>query len=240
MPGGGYSLVSVATDADSVTCSSLPDPFSVFSRAPTTSLLVPSSAASVSRRSSVLDASTSPYLSTVTYRPSGNGLIFQAIASSTPTAYDWLATWDTTTVPNGTYSLVSDAAYLNGVDNFSLPISITVNNPLPTTSILIPSKTTTLSGSTYLDAAASNATSVEFLLFGGSYGFHAQRSARQQRPCMDGYAVGIPRRFPTARTSLWLTFELGEKRAQFRCKRDNQELVVGFRPLAPGQCHGAG
>ncbi len=173
VPDGGYSLVSVATDADGVTYSSIPDPFSVFNRAPTTSLLVPSSAASVSGRSSVLDASASPYVSTVTYRLSGNGLSFQAIASGTLTAYGWLATWDTTTVPNGTYSLVSDAAYLNGVSNFSLPISITVNNPLPATSILIPSKTTTLSGSTYLDAAASNATSVEFLLFGGSYGFNA-------------------------------------------------------------------
>jgi hypothetical protein len=31
-----------------------------------------------------------------------------------------------------------------------------------------------LSGSTYVDASASNATSVEFLLFGGVYGYSAQ------------------------------------------------------------------
>jgi hypothetical protein len=44
---------------------------------------------------------------------------------------------------------------------------------LPTTNVLIPSKGTTLSGSNYLDAAASNATSVAFLLFGGTYAFAA-------------------------------------------------------------------
>ena len=43
----------------------------------------------------------------------------------------------------------------------------------PTTSVLIPSNGTTLSGSTYLDAASSNATSVKFLLFGGIYGYNA-------------------------------------------------------------------
>ena len=53
------------------------------------------------------------------------------------------------------------------------PVSITVKNPLATTSILIPAKATTLSGSTYLDASGSNATGVEFLLFGGGYGFDA-------------------------------------------------------------------
>jgi len=31
-----------------------------------------------------------------------------------------------------------------------------------------------LSGSTYLSASASNATSVQFVLFGGSYGFSGQ------------------------------------------------------------------
>ena len=43
--------------------------------------------------------------------------------------------------------------------------------PPPTTSVLIPSNGATVSGSTLLDASASNATSVEFQLFGGVYGF---------------------------------------------------------------------
>jgi Bacterial Ig domain len=45
--------------------------------------------------------------------------------------------------------------------------------PPPTTSILVPSSQATLSGSTYLDASASNATTVKFLLLGGSYGYNA-------------------------------------------------------------------
>ena len=50
-------------------------------------------------------------------------------------------------------------------------VSITVDNGKPTTSILIPSKGATLSGTAAtLDASASNATSVQFLLFGGTYG----------------------------------------------------------------------
>ena len=47
-------------------------------------------------------------------------------------------------------------------------VSITVDNPPPTTSVLIPSNGATLSGTAAtLDASASNATSVKFLLFGG-------------------------------------------------------------------------
>jgi hypothetical protein len=59
-----------------------------------------------------------------------------------------------------------------------LPLSISASAPLfvvtpPTTSVVLPSNGAVLSGSTYLDASASNATSVKFLLFGGSYGFAA-------------------------------------------------------------------
>jgi len=43
--------------------------------------------------------------------------------------------------------------------------------PLPTTSVIIPSNGATVSGVTTFDATASNATSVEFRLFGGSYGY---------------------------------------------------------------------
>ena len=55
----------------------------------------------------------------------------------------------------------------------SAGIAITVNNP-PATSVLVPSHGATLSGSTYLDASAADATSVGFVLFGGSYGYSGQ------------------------------------------------------------------
>ena len=71
----------------------------------------------------------------------------------------------------GTYPIVITAS--NGVSpDATQSFTLAVEGP-PTTSVLIPSNGTTLSGSTYLDASASNATSVEFLLFGGTYGFSA-------------------------------------------------------------------
>ena len=61
----------------------------------------------------------------------------------------------------------------------SSSFTVTVEKP-PTTSVLIPSNGATLSGSISLDASASNATSVEFWLFGGSYGSPARCSARRR------------------------------------------------------------
>jgi hypothetical protein len=42
---------------------------------------------------------------------------------------------------------------------------------LPTTSVLLPSSGATLSGVTHLDGSASNATRVEYRIFGGKYGY---------------------------------------------------------------------
>ena len=53
----------------------------------------------------------------------------------------------------------------NGTGAF-VPVSTTVS-----TTVLVPSNGATVSGSTILDASATNATSVEFVLFGGSYGY---------------------------------------------------------------------
>ena len=96
------------------------------------------------------------------------GLAAPVVCTATPTAYGWLCPWDTTTVPNGSYLLVSEAFNSAG-SAFSSGVGITVNNPV-STSVLVPSSGATISGSTYLDASASNATSVGFALFGGSYG----------------------------------------------------------------------
>jgi hypothetical protein len=118
------------------------------------------------------------------------------------------STWSTQTVPSGTaalsgiacpstaacYAVGAGAGTVGGLILSSITLSIT-------TSVLIPSNGATLSGSTILDASASNATSVEFRLFGGIYGYAAPRSARQSRPSTDGCAAGTPRRFPTARMS---------------------------------------
>jgi hypothetical protein len=172
---GTYTLQSVATDADNATLTSPVQLFEVNNSSPATNVLYPSGGATVSGTSAVVNASAAQYVTSVTYELFGgpSNLNGQVIATGTPTYYGWLSHWDTTTVPNGTYSLGSVAAYAGGQQGFSTRISITVNNPLPSTSILNPSKASTLTGSTPLDASASNATSVKFLLFGGTYGFSA-------------------------------------------------------------------
>ena len=50
------------------------------------------------------------------------------VATASPTIYGWLASWNTTTVPNGTYTLQSVASYAGGVSAASAPITIMVTN----------------------------------------------------------------------------------------------------------------
>jgi len=78
--------------------------------------------------------------------------------------------WNTTTIPNGTYALQSVASYAGGVTGTSAPVTLTVNNPPPTTAVLIPATGSTQSGGTaLLDANASaNVTSIKFELTGGT------------------------------------------------------------------------
>ncbi len=139
-----------------------------------TRVLVPSDGAILAGRP-YLDAGASdgPGVTKVVFELSGGTLSNQVIATATRTYLGWLAQWDSATVPNGTYSLDSVATDAVNTIDTSTPISVTVNNPPPSTTVLVPSNGTTLSGSTYLDASASNATGVAFLLFGGSYGYDA-------------------------------------------------------------------
>ena len=151
--------------------SSYSDLFS-YQAAPTTAVLIPSLGSTLSG-STTLDASATNATSVNFLLFGGTyGYAAPVVCTATPTVYGWLCNWNTTTVPNGSYALVSEASGPGG-STFSSAVGITVKNPLPTTSVLVPSNGATLSGSTYLDASASNATSVEFLLFGASYGFAA-------------------------------------------------------------------
>jgi hypothetical protein len=82
--------------------------------------------------------------------------------------------WNSTQVPNGSYAFTADCDFdqCPGAGAGATPFN--VNNPAPSTTVIIPSTGATLSGTTAtLDASASNATSVKFLLFGGSFGYNA-------------------------------------------------------------------
>ena len=130
------------------------------------------------RDATTFDASASNATS-VEFRLFGGiyGYNAPVICTAAPTYYGWLCSWNTTTVPNGSYERLRPG---EGGSAFSIGRQLTVNNPPPTTSVLLPSNGATLSGSTTFDASASNATSVEFRLFGGIYGFAHRCSARRR------------------------------------------------------------
>jgi YVTN family beta-propeller protein len=141
---------------------------------PTTSVLVPSNEATLSGTAATLDASASNATS-VKFLLFGGSYGYNApvLCTATLAYYGWVCSWNTTTVPNGSYVLVSEASGSGGTA-YSSGVSITIKNPLPTTSVVIPSNGATLSGTAAtLDASVTNATSVKFLLFGGTYGYNA-------------------------------------------------------------------
>ncbi len=171
VPNGTYTLQSVATDALGQSTASASITVTVNNPAPTSTVLIPAGGANVSGGSSVLDASASANVSSVTYELSGGSLTNPVVISgSTPTIYGWIGQWNTASVPNGTYLLQSVACYEGGVCSTGAPITITVDNTPPSTSMLIPSSGATLFGPAILDAAATDnvgVTKVEFHLTGG-------------------------------------------------------------------------
>jgi hypothetical protein len=64
----------------------------------------------------------------VQYELSGGTLNHKVIATGTPTTVGWLTGWDSTTVPDGVYSLQSVATYGGEVSGTSAPIILTVSN----------------------------------------------------------------------------------------------------------------
>jgi acetyl esterase/lipase len=176
VPNGTYTLQSLATYKGGVTAQggvsavSPPVTVSVANAPPTTTVLIPGSGASLSGTSSLLDASASPNSTGVIYELTGGSLSDEVIASATPTLYGWLAQWNTTTVPNGSYALQSVAVDSDMVSGTSAPIAVTVANAPPSTTVLIPGSGASLSGvSSLLDAsAAANVAGVTYELSGGS------------------------------------------------------------------------
>ena len=134
VPNGPYALQSVSTyqggvvakggvsatgQAVSVTVANAP---------PSTTVLIPGAGSTLSGSLSLLDASASANATGVRYELSGGALSDQVIATATPTIYGWLAQWDTTSVPNGSYTLQSIASYAGGISGESPNVSVTVTN----------------------------------------------------------------------------------------------------------------
>jgi outer membrane protein assembly factor BamB len=94
---------------------------------PTTSVLIPATGATLSG-TATLDASASTATS-VEFRLFGGiyGFSGPVICTATLTYYGWVCSWNTTTVPDGSYVLVSGASG-GGGSSFSAGVSIGVHN----------------------------------------------------------------------------------------------------------------
>ncbi len=171
---GFNDVVSVATNSDGNTATSFPVQIQVNNPLPTTKILIPSSGATLSGTSAVLDATaSSPDGAPISVKFTGETALngdFGSLGTATPTLYGYIFVWNTTSVPNGTYTLQSVVTDVAGNYEYSTGVSVMVANPTPTTAVLIPSGGASVSGtSSLLDASASaNVTYVAFELSGGT------------------------------------------------------------------------
>jgi hypothetical protein len=173
-------------------------------QAPSTTVIIPASGATVSGISQVLDAAASSGATLVQYEITGGALNDSVIATATPTIYGWLAKWNTTAVPNGTYALQSLASASGGVSGTSTPVTVTVNNPPPSTTVVIPRSGATLDSAKggVIDAVASpgvTKVSIEATVYGTTetlpttptiYGWIAVLSPSQ--PCAQCTPISVP------------------------------------------------
>lgn len=170
VPNGTYTLRSVASFSGGPLGTSTGVTVTVSNSGPTTSILMPSNNSNLSG-TSTLDASASSGTGSVQFEVTGGPLTGQIVATASSTQYGWLASWDTTNVPNGTYTLQSVAAYFaGGVSGVSSGITVTVNNSAPTTAVVLPANGASLTNLVWFDASASSSvTHVVYTLTGGSF-----------------------------------------------------------------------
>jgi alpha-tubulin suppressor-like RCC1 family protein len=183
---GSSTPVAVAIPTGSSPVSLGQGPFSATSYAivntpniaPVTAVLIPSNRASLSGTTALLDATASASygvaISNVRFVLTGGSYDKSVIGTATPTIYGYLLSWNTTSIPGGTYTLQSLATDAVGDTDYSAGITVTVDNTPPATAVIIPWSGTTLKGTVLLDAWASasygvNISTVQFVLTGGRY-----------------------------------------------------------------------
>jgi len=96
-----------------------------------TSVVVPTSGATLKGSSAVLDASASgpSKVAGVSFTLSGGSLSSPMhLGTAQPSLYGWQTMWNTTAVPNGTYTLQSVATDTSGTTATSAGIPVTIAN----------------------------------------------------------------------------------------------------------------
>ena len=174
VPNGTYTLQSIASDTAGNSASSTGIPITVDNPPPTTSMVIPASGGTTVSGTTILDATAADAggVAKVQFALTGGTFNQTVVGTATPTIYGYLFGLDTTTVPNGSYTLQSVATDSAGNAGYSPGVQITIDNPPPTTSVIVPSSSgVTLSGTVVLDATASGGggvAQVQFALTGGS------------------------------------------------------------------------
>jgi hypothetical protein len=127
VPNGTYSVVSQATNAAGSTFSA---GITITVNNLHTAILMPAAGATVSGASVTLDASAAgpTTVTGVSFVVSGGSLSNQVVGTATATIYGWVAHWNTTAVPNGTYLLQSVATQTGGTTATSPAITVVVAN----------------------------------------------------------------------------------------------------------------
>ena len=132
VPNGTYVLQAVATDAAGTQAVSAGVLITVDNHPLASQVLLPTGG-SVLHGSVVLAAS-----STGMHDDVGSVFVLESasggptlIADGVLTPYGWLARWDSTSIPNGTYQLFSVAIDVTGAGAVSAPVSVTVANTTP-------------------------------------------------------------------------------------------------------------
>ncbi len=92
---------------------------------PTTSILIPSNGAKLSGRPPSMLPPQTPPASSSGFSAASYGYNAPVLCAAKLTYYGWVCNWDTTTVPNGSYTLLSEAFGAGG-STFSSGVSITV------------------------------------------------------------------------------------------------------------------
>ncbi len=125
-----------------------------------------------------LDASTAgagASATSVVYEVSGNGVSDKVVSGGTPTIVGVLGAWDTTDVPNGTYTVTCIAAGPFELTRTSAPVTVHVDNLPLAAAVLVPATGSVLDPGGIVDASAagrSDVTAVTFALTGGTLADH--------------------------------------------------------------------